>query len=136
MLVYKKLLIALFVLLLLIPLYIKPNRVYADPVDITDTYFYFDKEVDNSQMNEAQINMYSYINWYQAEILVKREKNKVITDFSELLKYQDIYNDYVKNNIKVSNNGEACDVKIDQSPVTDDQISLSLGTRVVGTFFM
>jgi ABC-type nickel/cobalt efflux system permease component RcnA len=130
--VYKKLLI---VLLLIIPLaFLKPTKVFADPVDITDSYFYFDKEVDNSQMNEKQINMYAYINWLQAAILVDHANGKKITDIEELLKYQDIYDEYVKNNIKVSNNGQLCTVTIDKSPVTEDQISLSLGTRVIATF--
>ncbi len=134
MIVYKKLLIVLLISLGILPLFIKPSKVFADPVDITDSYFYYEKEVDNSTMNENQINMYSYLNWLQAAILVDASTGKKETDIMELLKYQDIYNEYVKNNIKITNNGQDCTIKIDESPVTEDQISLSLGTRVIGSY--
>lgn len=128
---YKKILITILVLL---SLFIKPSKVFADPVDITDSYFYFEKEVDGVEMNDNEISMYAYINWLQASILVDRNTGEKITDVFELLKHQSIYNEYVKDRIKIFNNGEECSVIIDESPVTEDQISLSLGTRVIGTF--
>src|SRR5690606_20583096 len=73
-------------------------------------------------------------NWFQASLLVEQEFDLFESDVIELLKYQDLYNQYTRDNIIVRNNGEECLVELDESPVTEDQISLSLGTRIIGTF--
>ena len=127
---YKKLLIlSLIVLGLAIP-----TTVQAHPIDNTDSYFYIENEIDGYPIADNQVKMYSYINWFQASLLAEKEFDLFESDIIELLKYQDLYNQYARDNILVRNNEEECNIEIDESPVTEDQISLSLGTRIIGTF--
>lgn len=128
---YRKLFLVLLAISLL---FLRADSVHAHPIDNTDSYFYLEKEIDGYPLKENEIKMYSYINWTQAGLLVKKDLDILVYDIEELLKYQNIYNQYIKNNIKISNNGDVCPVTIDESPVTEEQISLSLGTRVMGTF--
>lgn len=107
---------------------------YADPPDNTDTYLYVSDEAYGARLNDNVIKSYTYINWFQSALLVEKFDGTKAQDIQELLKYQNIYNDYVKNHLTIYNNEKECEKIVDESPVTEEQISLSLGTRIVITF--
>ncbi len=106
---------------------------YADPPDNTDSYLYIFDEVDGARLNDDVIKSYTYINWFQSALLVEKFDGTKAQDIQELLKYQNVYNDYVKNHLTIYNNEKECKKIVDESPVTEEQISLSLGTRTVMT---
>ena len=106
---------------------------YADPPDNTDSYLYVSDEADGARLNDDVIKSYTYINWFQSALLVEKFDGTKAQDIQELLKYQNLYNDYVKNHLTIYNNEKECKKIVDESPVTEEQISLSLGTRTVIT---
>ena len=127
--------IRLFLFLFLtVSFFIFRGIAYADPPDNTDSYLYILNESDGKRLNDDVIKSYTYINWFQSALLVEKFNGVKASDIQELLNYQKVYNDYVKEHLIISNNGKACDEIVDESPVTEDQISLSLGTRIIITY--
>lgn len=122
------------ILIVIASLFLNIGFAYAHPIDNTDSYFYFENEVDGYEIPKNEVRLYSYINWAQAALLVEKNFDIVESDIFKLLEYQDTYNKYVSNQISVLNNDELCEIQVDDSPVTEEQISLSLGTRVIATF--
>ncbi|PIR42371.1 hypothetical protein CO058_04050 [candidate division WWE3 bacterium CG_4_9_14_0_2_um_filter_35_11] len=123
----------IFILLLFLPL-VFHEKVYADPPDNTDSYLYILNESDGGRLNDNVIKSYTYINWFQSALLVEKFNGVQAQDIQELLNYQTVYNDYVKDHLIISNSGKVCEEIVDESPVTEDQISLSLGTRIIITY--
>lgn len=107
---------------------------HAHPLDNTDTYIYVKAESDSEAMDDTEIVAYVYINWLQSSILVEELENTIVYDPIDLLEYQSIYETYVDQKLAFYNNGNSCANIVLSSPVTEDQISLSLGTRVIIVF--
>lgn len=109
-------------------------RVYAHPIDNTDTYIYIGNEIDNSFIEKNEIITYVYLNWFQAGAIVEKEKNFVAPDIYKLLEYQELFDNYVLDNLLISNNGNICNAQLVNIQNSTDEFSLSLGTRTIVKF--
>lgn len=111
-----------------------PNVTSAHPIDLSDTYLYISKEIDNAEIPDNKVVIYSYINWFQAGALVEKEKGIIAQDIQELTQYQDVYNAYFLKRFKLSNAETECSPVLMSAPPADSEISLSLGTRVLAEY--
>src|SRR3989344_6864005 len=113
-----------------------PQTASAHPIDITDLYLYYGKEADGALISSEKISGYLYINWYQAGALVQEAtgKNAIDLDMEELVKYDDIYQPYIKNHLSIENEGKVCETSFKTLPQDPYAYPLDLGKRIVINF--
>lgn len=110
------------------------TTIFAHDDDNSYSYIYIKEEIDGELIDDTEIIVYTYINWLQSSILVEEATGSRVLDIMELFEHQDIYNQYVLDKFSIKNNGVECPGIYLDSPVTEDQISLSLGTRIITIF--
>ena len=112
------------------------KKAYAHPMDNTDLYLYYEKELDGEPISNNQMSGYLYMNWFQAATLVQEEENTDAFELNmeDLVLYDDIYNDYTKDHLILTNNGEICESTFSNIPQDLDLSPLGLGKRIVMTF--
>lgn len=136
----KKLLflIIIFISVLGIGGYFFSGKADAHPMDISDLYFYYGKETDNTEIPENEMSGYLYINWYQAAALVQEKtgKDALELDMYELVKveHDETYQSYIKNNLQLENNGKPCVLSFSSLPQDETEFPLDLGKRMIMDF--
>ncbi len=112
------------------------SKVYAHPLDLTDLYLYYAKESDDTSIPQNKISGYLYINWYQAGALVQEStgKDALSLEMEELAKYDDVYNSYVNENLKIFNNCKECESTFKSIAQDAYAYPLDLGKRIIVDF--